>query len=308
MRIQFKEKSANELLRLAEFAGQIKFADANAPDKNIVQVQVLRVGAWEHPWYGTMIITPNTLADMIKNFKDNVKRQDLPIDYFHESDKEAAGWVKDLTLSDNGQELWASVQITPKCAQMLADKEIRYFSADFYFDWTDPETGVSYKNVLNGGGFVNRPFVKDMQPITELSEGENMDIVEAKKLLAEKDAKISEHEATVKKLSDESKAKDVEIATLKAEKAEAAKAKELADKEAKFADLCAKGKACAAQKEAYMSGDMVKFAELSQPVNVVTAGETVVVTEAKEVKLSAEEKAACKLLGLTEEEFLKYNK
>ena len=295
----------DKLLRLREFAGEIKFSSPDGSQESS-DVQIMRAGAWEHPWYGTMIITPNTFSDMIKNFKDNVRRQDLPVDYFHESEREAAGWFTDLFLAENGQELWGKVRWTPKAQKMLPDKEVRYFSADFYFEWTDPETGVSYKNVLNGGGLVNRPFIKGMQPVTELSEGNKMTLEQAQNEIKTLGETISAKDAEIKSLGETITAKDSEIATLKAEKAAAAKEKELADKEAKFAKLCSDGKACAAQHDAFMADDMIKFAELAQPLNVVQKGTEKSVEEKTE--LSAEEKAACTLLGISAEDFLKYNK
>jgi hypothetical protein len=46
------------------------------------------------------------------------------------------------------------------------------------------------------------------------------------------------------------------------------------EKEASFTMLCAEGKAVPAQKDAFMKGDMVKFAELAQPVKLSTVGDT----------------------------------
>lgn len=303
-RFQFKD-AKQECLRLKDFAGEVRLKEKDG--KQSVKVQIMRVGGWEHPWYGAMLITPNTLSDMVNNFKNNVRRQDLAADYFHESEREAAAWFTDLYIENNGQELWADMAPTPKLLKMLADKEVRYFSADFYFEWTDPETGVSYKNVLNGGGFVNRPFIKGMEPVTELSEGEKMlNLEEAKKEVAKLSEQITAKDVEIKTLAESVKVKDGEIATLKADAAKAAKEKEIAEKKAKFSELCAKGKACAAQEEAYMSNDMVKFAELAQPLNPAAAGgEGGGKTEVKE--LSDEEKAACKALGLSEEDFRKYN-
>ena len=303
-----KTLEKNTLCRLNEFGGAVKLGEKDKDGTQTVKVQVMRTGAWEHPWYGTMLITPNTLSDMVRNFKENVRRQDLPADYFHESEREAAGWFTDLYLEENGSELWGDVQPTPKLLQMLADKEVRYFSADFYFEWTDPETAVTYKNVLNGGGFVNRPFIKGMQPVAELSEGNQMKTVE--QLQNEIKALSDAHAEEIKKLGEAAKAKDAEIAELKGKLALAEKEKAVAAKEKQFSDLCAAGKACAAQKDAFMAGDMIKFAELAQPVNTVTNGD-----EGGEddkggdaYELSEDEKAICKKLNLTEDEFRKFNK
>ncbi len=303
-----------QLLRLAEFRGEIKFAEGV---KEVSEVQIMREGLFLHPYYGPMRITQQVLSEFVANFKANVRRQDLPIDYFHESDREAAGWFLDVYLSGDGKELWGKAKWTPRAQQMLADGELKYFSADFYFEWTDPETGVAYKNVLNGGGLVNRPFIKDMKPVVELSEGnEQMKTVEQLqgeiKTLGEqivaKDAALadaSKLSEQVKTLGETVKAKDAEILELKGKAAVAAKKAEDDAKVAKFDELCRTGKACAAQKDAYLAGDMVKFAELAQPLNVVEKGGAE--GDKTNGKLSEEEKAMCKKLNLTEEEYIKYN-
>lgn len=296
--------SKKDIMRLADFAGAVKLSEKDG--QQFLDVQVMRVGAWDHPYYGVMLISPSTLSDMVKNFKDNVRRQDLPTDFFHESDREASGWFTDLYTLNDGKELWGKVKPTPKLLKMLADGEVRYFSADFYFEWTDPETNVSYKNVLNGGGFVNRPFIKGMQPVAELSEGGTLKMKTVEQLNEEIKALGEKHGEEVKKLGEQIAAKDAEIVELKAEKAKLLSEKETAAKEAKFAKMLSEGKACAAQKEAYMSGDMDKFMELAQPLNVAPKGGEG--GEGSKRQLSDEEKAACKALGLSEEDYLKYNK
>lgn len=304
VRIQFKD-GEQPILRLKEFRGEIKFAESS---KEVSDVQILRAGAFEHPYYGVMLITQQVLKDMVRNFEERVRRQDLPIDYFHESDREAAGWFQKLFVSPDGNELWGTAKWTPKAQKMLAEGEVKYFSADFYFEWTDPETGVTYKNVLNGGGLVNRPFVKDMKPVIELSEG-NLSMKTVEQLNGEIKTlgeQMAAKDAEVKTLGEKLAAKDTEISELKGKIAANAKEAEKAAKEAKFNELCTKGKACAAQKEAYMEGDMVKFAELAQPLNVVENGDN---SGGKDkTELSEADKAAAKAFGLTEEEYVKYNK
>ena len=291
----------NELVRLREHSAVLLAEGDDAP----ARVQILRVGIFQHPYYGEMVITPQVLSDMVNNFDAKIRRQDLPIDYFHESDREAAGWFTKLVVE--GPALFGEVNWTPKAKQMLKDKELRYFSADFYFEWTDPETGVAYKNVLNGGGLVNRPFVKDMKPVVELSEG-NLDMKTVEVLTGEVKTlgeQITAKENEVKTLSEKVAAQATEISELKGKIALAEKEKAIAEKEAKFNELCTAGKACAAQKDAWMEGDMVKFAELSQPLNVVEKGGK---GEEKVSQLSEQDKLVCEKLGLTEEEFAAANK
>lgn len=295
--MRINKTSAFSLLKLGE------------GDKVPNEVQVLRVGKFNHPRYGSFEITAQTLGEMKSNFDNKVRGIDLAFDYFHESDKEASAWVKSLELREDGQELWAFVDWTPKAAQKLSERELRYFSPDFAFKWQDPETGSNFSNVLFGGGLTNRPFVKEMQAIVadENKTGEN-DMTELEKALARvkeveaQNLKLSEDKAAMeKKLADatanppppakEDEQSEVDalkktIADLQAqlakaqqdsemalaEKKKADEAKVLAEKTSAFNLLLSEGKACAAQKDAFISGNMTEFIKLAQPVNLRGAG------------------------------------
>lgn len=289
------------------------------------RVQILRVGSFSHPKYGEFQITSATLSEMKQNFDNKIRGIDVALDYFHNSDEAASGWLKALYLSEDEQELWGEVDWTPKARRMLAEREIRYFSPDFAFQWTDPETNVTYKNVLFGGGLTNRPFVKDMAAIVAAeTKGDNeMDAKEFKALqeqvkklaeggddLAAKHAALmtahaalqGKHDALKKQLddsaaddSDDSAADDSDdddaddsdddpadlpaakkqLSAMKAKLAEyaenakkATQAAQLAEKESKFAILLSEGKACVAQKDAFVKGDMETFIKLAQNVNL----------------------------------------
>lgn len=287
-------------------------------------VQVLRVGTFNHPKYGEFTITTQTLSEMVKNFNDKVRGVDIAFDYFHDSDKEASGWPTALILTEGGTELWAKMDWTPKARKMLSEREVRYFSPDFAFVWKDPETGVSYNNVLFGGGLTNRPFVKEMAAIVADEPGDHSmtEIEKLAKLVEESTAatkKLAEDQAELRKKlaevapaskddadaddSDEDddddddddddsddetspkakiKAMEKKMAEmaeahgnlqkahekLMAEMADSQKAKALSEKTAAFHVLLSEGKACAAQKDSYLKGDMAEFVKLSQPVNL----------------------------------------
>ena len=316
------------------------------------EVQILKVGKFKHPSYGEFEINKYTLVQMKENFDKKVRRVDIAFDYFHDSDKIAAGWPKALELRENGNELWAiNVEWTPRARQMLSDKELRYFSPDFAMQWTDPETGEVFQNVLFGGGLTNRPFLKDMAPITSLSEkiladdkelqacvsslvgdlikkGHTQDQAVAiayskcgeKRMnelkqkgeftMEEKDKMIEELKTQVAQLQAQLEAmkqeKEVEMADKK--KLEDEKAKMLEDKkmleekikcaelEKEFNVLLTEGKACVAQKDAYLKGDMKEFISKSQPLNLSEKGTNANTTPKKvedvrsEVRKLAEEK------------------
>lgn len=274
-------------------------------------VQVLRVGKFNHPAYGEFEITQQVLSEMKANFDARIRGVDIAFDYFHDSDKEASGWPTELFLTEDGLELWARVEWTPAAQRKLSEREIRYFSPDFAFQWEDPETGVIHKNVLFGGGLTNRPFVKDMAAIVAAEKREEQMKLEdlEKKVLklaedgdaakAEHEKLKVEHEAMKKKLAEyeekapaaapadggESGADDVEslkkklaesdgrAKALEKELMEMKEQKKLSEKESEFTLLLTEGKACAAQKESFMKGDMTTFIKLAQPLNLKGRGD-----------------------------------
>lgn len=131
-------------------------------------VHMLPPGPFEHPQYGHVDVTPQLINDLAKSFHDNVRGIELDIDYDHKMlDTKAAGWVKDVQVRDNG--LWGFIEWTEPAAKAIKAKEYKYFSAEFYDEWTHPKTKVTHKNVLFGGGITNRPFLKDILPLN-LSE------------------------------------------------------------------------------------------------------------------------------------------
>ena len=284
------------------------FASLNLSEGHQVpnEVQVLRVGKFKHPQYGAFEITSQVLAEMKANFDKRVRGIDISFDYYHESNEDASGWVKSLELRENGAELWAKVDWTPKAAQKLAERELRYFSPDFAFKWEDPENGNSFNNVLFGGGLTNRPFVKEMQAIVadenktgeknmtelekaqaalKLAEAQNLKLSEEKMAMEKKMedmipkadgmSKVQELEAKIAELQAElAKAKQSEESML-AEKKAAEAAKLCAEKENEFNVLLSEGKACAAQKDAFVKGDMAAFIKLAQPLNLKPSGSSV---------------------------------
>lgn len=294
----------------------IKLSSDQAPN----QIQILRTGKFNHPQYGAFEITVKTLAEMKVNFDNKIRGIDMAFDYFHDSDKEASGWVKELMLKENGSvtELWAMVDWTPKAQRMLAERELRYFSPDFAFNWTDPETGTKFSNVLFGGGLTNRPFVKEMMAIVadETKTGENtMTLEQALARVKELEAaklKLSEDAAKLAAAHPPAQASDLEalkkqIADLQAENAKlksdnemamaekkkADEAKMMAEKETAFTVLLTEGKACVAQKDAYLKGDMNEFIKLAQPLNLKPAGSSGTktpeeITAAEIIKLAEE--------------------
>jgi phage I-like protein len=224
---------------------------------------------------------------MVQNFTDKVRGIDLAIDYKHDSDDIAAGWIKNLYIKNN-DELRASVDWTPGGRKILSDKEFRYLSADFHLDYKSNETNQKHGPTLLGAGLTNRPFIKEMDPVLTLSETKGNQMDEKDKKIAELEAQI----AALKKAADEDKAQDAagtegtelddmkkqnadlqaKCAAYEASAAKANEEKKLAEKKAAFDKLFKEGKAVEAQRQAFMDNDAVKFAENAMPINLGGSG------------------------------------
>lgn len=236
------------------------------------RVMVIRCGSFTHPQYGTFEVTQDMLRSIKKNFDANVRGIDLAMDYAHESDKVAAGWFKAIELSDDDTICWGIMSWTPKGQRVLSDKEFRYVSADFMFDYQNNETRESYGPTLLGAGLTNRPVIKGMDPVVELSEQGKGKPLMTPEQIKEMQDKLAALEAQTKKQGEELTAAQsaLKAATEQSQALLAEKSK--TEKEAKFNVLLSEGKLVSAQKEAFMTGDAVKLAELAQPVKLAEIG------------------------------------
>lgn len=271
----------------------MKFVLEEMPEKDIEWVQLIRTGVFPYGYDDEFEITSETLREFKLNFDRKARRVDLAVDYYHDSYSKAAGWFKEVELRENDNQLWIRVEWTKEAKEMILDKQLRYISAEFHLKYKDDETGTEYGATLYGAGLTNRPHVKDMQPIfsenkknkennmpkkldfneildsvSELSEDEKMQLGEklgfnlkASEEGAEVAKKLSESEkekeAAEKKLSE----KDVKVKALTetVDKIQAQLAEE--KKKGAFDKMLASGTVVEAQREAYMKGDMTKFAE-----------------------------------------------
>lgn len=139
------------------------------------RVQLLRTGKFFLPRTDQPLqVTSEMLRKMAENFESEVRGIDLAIDYKHDSDDIAAAWIRRVELDENTENdeatLWAEVDWTPKGKQIVGEKEFRYLSADFHPNYQDNETQSFHGPTLLGAGLTNRPVVKRMEPVVQLSE------------------------------------------------------------------------------------------------------------------------------------------
>lgn len=231
------------------------------------RVQLLRVGEFNYSG-DTLKISKETLLSLKENFDANVLKYEdgkLPLDYFHDSDKIAAGWIEGVELSSDNSELWIDVKWTTGAESKIAEGELRYLSAEFALEYQLNEGSKKFGPTLLGAGLTNRPFVKGMKPVKQFSEkGNQMTLEQAV-------AKIAELEKMIQDMKDMESADKAELSAMK-EKAieDAKKASEvaaLAEKNTSFDKMLSDKKVVEAQREHFIKGDVIKFAELSKPLN-----------------------------------------
>lgn len=264
---------------------EIKLSEDNKPPE---WVQILKVGSFEHPDYGTITITKDVLLKLKENFDNKIRGIDLAFDYKHESDDIASGWFKEVELRDNDTTFWVRTEWTPAGEQKLSDKEFRYTSADFTLDYTSNENKKKYGPTLFGAALTNRPFIKNMVPVVQLNEKEKPN---GGLCMDDKDKKIEEltsqlkaamdklaalqqgdTDATMKELKDKNAEMEKALGEYKEKDLKAQADQKLAEKKGKFDIMLKEGKTVEAQREAFMKDDMMKFTELAQPMKLKEAG------------------------------------
>lgn len=267
-------------------------------------IEIARVAEGEHPSYGKLKITQEHLESMVTNFKSNVTGVDLSVNEDHKKN-EAFGWFKDVFLSFDKQTLYGQINWNSKGTTALSEKEYRYFSPEFRFNYSHPHTQVEHGPTLLGGALTNYPFLK-MEAITELNikptEKENV-------VTKETTIELSDHNSVVVELNgkiteansklDASESRNVELS---AKVEELTNQIELSEKKEAHKALFDNNKINKAQLDALNEGKgMLEVIALSEKINTAPTGTSGTAPEL--VELSAKEEVIANQLGLTAEEF-----
>lgn len=251
----------NPILKGKSFTSDVLIA-ADDGGKLPEKIMVLPIGEFNTMGYGTMQITREHCDQFVANFKAGVRKL-VPIDFDHDGGK-AGGWIKEVIASDEG--LFARVKWNKLGKEALIEEIYALFSAEWSFDYVDPEHGTRHGAVLIAGTLTNRPLFKELpvlvaneqmgltngKNITILfsSEGQNMKI---SKILAKKPADRTVEEVAFLKenagdfTEDQKKQQEAEVA--EAEKAQA-DADAAAQKEKEEAEAAAAAKKEQEEKEA----------------------------------------------------------
>jgi len=277
-------------------------------------IEIAKVIEGHHARFGDVKITEEDLMSFKRNFDDKVTGVDLMIDYKHDAD-EAAGWFRSVYMSFDNQTLLGEIKWTPKGAQALSDKEFRYFSPEFHKNFQHPHTNEIHGPTLLGGALVNRPFLR-MEAIVAMSDKNNNkdEVISMETIkLSDHNAKMAEkeNELTKVKLSEQTAINTIagikgENTKLSDENKELKDKLEKKEKEDKHNLLFSDGKISKAQLDALNSGkDLYEVLALSEKMTTKPKGK--VVKDGDTVVLSEEETEECVKLGLTTEEYAKYN-
>lgn len=135
------------------------------------EIPVLPKGEFMTLPYGNMVLNDSVFEQMIGNFKAGIRRAvPIDIDHSYESSR-AAGWVKELVIKADG--LWAVPDWNKLGKELVGDKIYKMISAEWSFDYVDPQKSTHHGAVLVAATLTNRPLMQSMPTITA-SEKNNL--------------------------------------------------------------------------------------------------------------------------------------
>lgn len=268
-------------------------------------IEVAKVAKGYHPRYGEIEVTEDHLKSFVKNFNSGVTGLDLAVNEDHEK-KEAFGWYKDVWLSHDGQTAFASIQWNNKGTSALSEKDYRYFSPEFHFNYVHEHTGVEHGPTLLGGALTNYPFLK-MNAIVDLNNKNKLtkeQIVTKEQIdLSIHTEKVVELNGKIGNLEVQLNAKIDENKTLSDKVKELESTIELNTKKVAHQKLFDQGLINKAMLDAMNEGkSQLEVLALNSKMNVEATGGNAN-PENTTIELSTTDKKIAKQLGLTDEEY-----
>lgn len=151
------------------------------------RIQIMETGNWPNSVKGDFSISLDDLKQIKDNFDNGIgfptedASTGLAIDFMHNYDEEAAGWIKGLELQVDPSDptkgkLFASpVEWSDAGAEAVRGGKFKMLSPSGYFGskngkqmsmWANPRNlKEKVANVLDGAGLTNIPFLRGMAPI-----------------------------------------------------------------------------------------------------------------------------------------------
>lgn len=154
-----------------EFSTVVNIGELTASEKDGVptEIPVLPKGEFMTLPYGNMVLDDGVFDQMIANFENQIRRA-VPVDFDHAwENTRAAGWIKKLINKESG--LWAEVKWNKKGTESVKDEEYKMISAEWSFDYVDPQKSTHHGAVLVAATLTNRPLMQSMPAITASETG-----------------------------------------------------------------------------------------------------------------------------------------
>jgi phage I-like protein len=144
---------------------------ADAPDApSEHRIKIAQLGRFKDRRYGKFSITKE-MADGWKARLHDYFNGEVPIDLDHGPERgrgsEAAGWIKDIEVAEDG--VYGTAEWTTLGAEKLRDRRYRYLSPTFHDDFKD-EQGKGIGPALIGVALTNRPMLRKGMPAVTLSQ------------------------------------------------------------------------------------------------------------------------------------------
>lgn len=200
-------------------------------------IQGVSEGTYYHPLYGVLEFNQKFHQQLADNFNEGVVETDICIDWDHNAGP-AAGWINNIDVRDDG--LYLDIKWTKDGARDINTNRYKYFSPTIVSKWKHPKTQKEYENVLFGGALTNRPFLKDMSPVSlheyggkklatlleQVQSASKEDLVALGEILKDKldltvpenneevvtlTAKLAEQDEQIKELREKAKVSDINI-------------------------------------------------------------------------------------------------
>lgn len=136
-----------------------------------VWCQLFPLGTWHRSDFpnGKMELTAALLGEFIANWRAGGSPP-LPVDYNHEEDGPAAGWIEDLRLSATG-ELEGAIKWTDDAAADIKADKRRFLSPTWAMQHVNRRTGTKGGPWLYGAALLNDPFYDSMPRVAASAAG-----------------------------------------------------------------------------------------------------------------------------------------
>ena len=137
-----------------------------------VWCQLFPLGEWHRADFpnGKLKLTPELLDQFINNWKAGGSPA-LPVDYNHDEEGPAAGWIEALRLSPDGV-LEAAIKWTDAAAEDIKQDKRRYLSPTWAMKHANRRTGELGGPWLYGAALTNTPYYDSMPRVAASDSSE----------------------------------------------------------------------------------------------------------------------------------------